>query len=80
MSRESVKSLARQVVLHKLALPAFYAACVAALVSTERAERLLIETRETMIANGERVPAGPALDKMPAKKRARRAAEKAVSA
>lgn len=45
MSRKSVKELAKQVVKGFLPLPQFYAACVERLVDTERAERLLVETR-----------------------------------
>lgn len=79
MSRESVRSLARQVVLHKCALPTYYDACVAALVSTERGESLLIETREALIAEGVKVPAGPPLTTM-RKPRARRSSRRAVAA
>lgn len=75
MSRESIKAMARQVVLHKCALPTYYDACVAALVSTERGEQLLIETRDALIAEGVKVPAGPPLTTMrkPRATRARRA-------
>ena len=75
MSRESVRSLARQVVLHKCALPTYYDACVDALVPIERGEQLLIETREALIAEGVKVPAGPPLATMrkPRATRARRA-------
>lgn len=45
MSRKSIKHLARLVVKGVLPLPQFYSACVDALVSTERAEQLLIDTR-----------------------------------
>lgn len=45
MSRKSLKDLAKLAVKGFLPLPQFYAACAERLVDTERAERLLIDTR-----------------------------------
>lgn len=78
MSRQSIKAMARQVVLHKRALPTYYDACVAALVSIERGEQLLIEVRAALIAEGVRVPAGAPLATM--RKRRSTRAGKAVTA
>lgn len=78
MHRESIKAMARRVALHKCALPVYYEACVAALVSTERAESLLIETREALIAEGVKVPAGAPL--AATRKRRSTRAGKAVTA